>query len=53
MATEMARQLSSCGTEAAYRRHRRNREIACEACRKAHATYEAERYWARKVVQAA
>jgi hypothetical protein len=28
-----------CGTEAAYRRHWRNREPACEPCLDAHAAY--------------
>jgi hypothetical protein len=35
------------GTPAAYRRHRRHDEPACEACRKAWADYQRERYNAR------
>lgn len=32
----VARQLKPCGTEAAYRRHLRNGEPACDKCRAAH-----------------
>lgn len=33
------RDLRPCGTEAAYRRHRRYHEMPCEPCYLAHAAY--------------
>lgn len=32
----MGRQLKPCGTEAAYKRHKRNGEAPCDACARAH-----------------
>jgi hypothetical protein len=37
------RELRPCGTEAAFRRHHRRRELACRECLVAHAKYEQER----------
>lgn len=47
-----ARELRPCGTEAAYRRHKRNGDDKCDACRDAHAAYEREQY-ERRTVRAA
>lgn len=35
----LERDMKPCGTEAAYRRHRRRGEPACQPCRQAHAAY--------------
>lgn len=48
----MARELRPCGTEAAYRRHLRRRELACETCLRAHAEYEQARWTAARGVAA-
>lgn len=37
------RRLKPCGTEAAYRRHKRHDEYPCIQCLEAHNTYEKER----------
>ena len=37
------RELQPCGTEAAYQRHRRNAEVACEECLRAHRLHIAVR----------
>ena len=39
--------LTPCGTPAAYRRHRRNGEKPCAACKRAEAQYNSRR-WADK-----
>ena len=44
--------VTPCPSEAAYRRHRRNGEDACDACLAAHADYERTR-WQRSREQAA
>lgn len=44
----MARELQPCGTWAAAKRHRRNKEPVCEACRRAEADYQASRKAARE-----
>lgn len=46
------RELRPCGTEAAYRRHHRNRQVACAACLRAHAEYEKTRWTTAKRVAA-
>jgi hypothetical protein len=40
-----------CGTAAAYKRHRRNGETPCAACRVAWATLNRDRYATRKANQ--
>ena len=47
------RPLAPCGTWAAYRRHLRNYEPACDACRKAATAYVTGRRAARKAEQEA
>lgn len=39
----MARQLQPCGTYAAYRRHLRNGEEACDLCKQAYRDYQNDR----------
>lgn len=46
------RELRPCGTEAAFRRHHRRRELACRECLVAHARYEKERWTAARPVPA-
>jgi hypothetical protein len=41
--TKPARPLMPCGTEAAFKRHRRNQEPPCDACKYAHAKYAKQR----------
>jgi hypothetical protein len=40
-----------CGTVAAYKRHRRNDETPCDACRSAWAAYQRDAYQRRKLRQ--
>lgn len=45
-------QVKPCPSEAAYQRHRRRRELACDGCLVAHAEYERTR-WQRMQGRAA
>lgn len=49
----VARELKPCGTPAAYRRHLRNHEPPCEACREAAAKYKRGLRQVRKRLAAA
>jgi hypothetical protein len=39
--------VSLCGTEAGYKRHKRAAQPACDACKTGHASYVRDWYWRR------
>jgi len=40
----MKKELKECGTRAAYRRHKKNKEVPCEACIKSNSEYSSHLY---------